>query len=179
MSAHPGNHLSALHLSIPHCLAKGKQTPPTPKKNTKFLIIKLRGDFSVSNWKKENVKPTQQNGGFRRSWLQIQRCNVLEKKKPTPQMLCSCLYIQRWKRRLQMLLAVDPTSTHEITTPVLSGHPSWMNPNFSNGRIFRILSYGRDVSKGNKNPMKISVLSTRHPSTVVLSCVAGSLWLEP
>ncbi len=28
MSAHPRNHLSALHLSIPHCLEEGKQTPP-------------------------------------------------------------------------------------------------------------------------------------------------------
>jgi hypothetical protein len=83
-------------------------------------------------------------------------------------MLCSCLYIQRWKRRLQMLVAVDPTSTHEITTPVFRPS-SWMNPNFSNGHNFRILSYGRDVTKGNKNSMKISVLSTHHPSTAVLS----------
>lgn len=83
-------------------------------------------------------------------------------------MLCSCLYIQRWKRRLQMLVAVDPTSTHEITTPVFRPS-SWMNPNFSNGHSFRILSYGRDVTKGNKNSMKISVLSTHHPSTAVLS----------
>jgi hypothetical protein len=77
-------------------------------------------------------------------------------------------------------LAVDPTSTHEITTPALSGHPvGWILIFFSNGHIFRILSYGRDVRKGNKKSMKISVLSTHHPSTVVLSCVAGFIWLQP
>jgi hypothetical protein len=79
--------------------------------------------------------------------------------------------------RSSWLYSVDPTSTHEITTPVFQ--PSnWMNPNFSNGHIFRFLSYGSDVSEGNKSSMKISVLSTHHPSTVVLSWVAGSLWLE-
>jgi hypothetical protein len=151
----------------------GKQSSP---KNTQFLIIKLRGEFSASNWQKENVKPTQQNGGFRRSCLQIQRCNVLEKTNASDALLLSVH--PTVERRLQILLDVDPTSTHEITTPVFRPS-SWMNPNFSNGHVFKILSYASDVSKGNKNSMKISVLSMHHPSTVVLSWVAGSLWLEP
>ncbi len=98
----------------------GKRDHP-PQKNTKFLIIKLRGDFSTSNWKKENVKPTQQNGGFRRSCLQMQRCNVLEKQ--SQRLRCSalvCIY-NGGNGGLQILLAVQCRSNQ---------HPRNYNPSF-------------------------------------------------
>jgi hypothetical protein len=94
-------------------------------------------------------------------------------------MLCSCLYIQTVETDTSGALGCRSNQHPRKHYPSFLRPSTWMNPNFSNGHIFRILSYGRDVGKGNKNSMKISVLSMHHPSTVVLSCVAGSLWLEP
>jgi hypothetical protein len=79
-------------------------------------------------------------------------------------MLCSCRYIQRWKRRLQMLLAVDPTSTHEFTTPVLSGHPVGWILILAMGTFLEYSAIGGMLARGTRTRWKsVSCWRTIHP----------------
>jgi hypothetical protein len=91
--------------------------------------MKLRGDFSASNWKKENVKPTQQSGGFGRSSLQIQRSNVLEKKTNASDALLLSVYPTVETEASDALGCRSNQHTRNYY-PSFIRPSSWMNPNF-------------------------------------------------